>query len=231
MMGARYIFLFFMVLYSPVICYNKIYTIDYYMRGKNMLATLRMEIACILILVFIAFSQVDQKKNHSKEGTGLGLSISRDFIHLMGGELSVASVYGEGNEFFFTIYQKKAACDAVSLDEKTRVIESVVFTAEAARVLLVDDNAINIKVESKLLADSRVRIDTAGSGVAALEPVKSNTYNIIFMDYMMPYMDGVETAEKIRAYALEEMGVERAEYYRNVPIIALTGDNLEKSES
>lgn len=177
--------------------------------------------------LFQAFSQVDAKKNHSKEGTGLGLSISADFVHMMGGQLDVASEYGKGSEFFFTIYQgipaTKEACETL----KKPVWVSDNFTAPEARILIVDDTEINLMITESILEPLQMQIDTAESGMKALEMVQNNRYHAIFMDYMMPYMDGVETTEKVRKLAESAAASgkeELAEYYRTVPIIALTGD-------
>lgn len=174
--------------------------------------------------LFEAFSQVDKKKNHKIEGTGLGLTISRDLVHLMGGELSVTSQYGCGSEFFFSIYQKRASEDVKSLDERKRELSTTAFDAKGAKILVVDDTAINIKIAKIMLEEIGAVVEAAGSGSAAVEMVRNNTYKIIFMDYMMPYMDGAETTQKIRALSENETNKETSEYYKNVPIIALTGD-------
>ncbi|MGN0169029.1 MAG: histidine kinase N-terminal 7TM domain-containing protein [Acetatifactor sp.] len=180
-----------------------------------------------------AFTQVDVKKNHSKEGTGLGLSISRDFISLMGGQLEVTSEYGKGSEFYFTISQGVAAGIDVTTGSgvgKQAWQEEEQFEAPDARVLIVDDTEINLMITEELLSPLGMSIDTANSGEKALELVKKNRYDVIFMDYMMPYMDGVQTTEKIRGFALEygATGKEaEAEYFKSVPIITLSGDNSE----
>ncbi|MGN0247404.1 MAG: ATP-binding protein [Lachnospiraceae bacterium] len=174
--------------------------------------------------LFEAFSQVDKKKNHKIEGTGLGLTISRDLVHLMGGELSVTSQYGCGSEFFFSIYQKRASEDVKSLDERKRELSTTAFDAKGAKILVVDDTAINIKIAKIMLEEIGAVVEAAGSGSAAVEMARNNTYKIIFMDYMMPYMDGAETTQKIRALSENETNKETSEYYKNVPIIALTGD-------
>lgn len=183
-----------------------------------------------------AFTQVDTKKNHSKEGTGLGLSISRDFISMMGGRLEVASEYGKGSEFYFSIWQGVAAgigdSNTSGVTKQAWQTEEE-FTAEGARVLIVDDTEINLMVEEELLKPLHMTIDTASSGKKALEMVKQNKYHIIFMDYMMPYMDGVTTTEKIRSLVLEahEEGDEDKElYYKTVPIVVLSGDNSDSAK-
>lgn len=180
--------------------------------------------------LFTAFSQVDQKKNYGKEGTGLGLSISKDFVRLMGGELCVASEYGDGAEFFFTIYQKKARDGAKSLNDKANELLDKKFTAPDARILFVDDTAMNLTVATNMVKDFGMVVDTANSGKRALELLKENSYDIVFMDYMMPEMDGVETAKEIRAYATVEKNRILSQYYKSMPIVALTADTLDETK-
>ena len=183
-----------------------------------------------------AFTQVDTKKNHGKEGTGLGLSISRDFISLMGGQLSVTSEYGKGTEFYFTIWQGLASGMEVASGSgvhKQAWQEEEQFTAPKARVLLVDDTEINLMIAAELLAPLKMTVDTANSGEKALQLVQENRYDLIFMDYMMPYMNGVETTEKIRKLAQEYHAAgerEKGDYLRSVPIVALSGDSSEKTK-
>lgn len=183
-----------------------------------------------------AFTQVNTKLNHGKEGTGLGLSISRNFISLMGGQLEVTSDYGQGSEFYFSIWQKVA--DGVGQESASGVTKQAwqseeEFTASGARVLVVDDNDINLMIMEELLEPVKMTVDTAHSGVEALELVRKNHYHTIFMDYMMPYMDGVEATEKIRNLARTEEGSEEDEnavYFRTVPIIALSGDTSDQTK-
>ena len=177
-----------------------------------------------------AFSQVDTKRNHSKEGTGLGLSISRDFISLMGGQLQVESTYGKGSEFYFTINQGKAdahdencRCDKCTWKQQE-------FTAKSARVLIVDDTNLNLMIASELLQPIGMTIDTASSGEKAIELIQENCYQLVFMDYMMPGMDGVEATDRIRKLASKETNALKAEYYESLPIIALSGDISERTQ-
>lgn len=177
-----------------------------------------------------AFTQVDTKKNHSKEGTGLGLSISRDFISMMGGQLCVQSEYGKGSEFYFSIWQGVASgieVTSASGVSKQAWQEEEQFTAPGARILIVDDTPLNLMITEELLAPIGMTVDTASSGEKAIELVGKNEYHAIFMDYMMPYMDGVEATTKIRAMAVGQTNESRADYFRSVPIIALSGDDSE----
>lgn len=166
-----------------------------------------------------AFTQVDIKKNHSKEGTGLGLSISRDFIKMMGGQLCVESTYGKGSEFYFTIWQGIASGIGTASSGVTKQAwqEDALFTAPKAKVLVVDDTELNLIVTKELLAPVELSVDTAESGENALQLIQQNHYDVVFMDYMMPYMDGVETTKRIRAM--------EGDLFKTVPVIALTGDD------
>lgn len=174
-----------------------------------------------------AFTQVDTKKNHNKEGTGLGLSISKDFIQMMGGQLEVASTYGEGTEFFFSIWQGIATSKELSgTNNKQAWKDDVNFTAPQAKILIVDDAELNLMVVEGLLKQHNINADMASSGEKAIELVKQNHYDMIFMDYMMPYMDGIEATGHIRALGETE---KEKEYYRSVPIIAFSGDDSDRT--
>ena len=164
-----------------------------------------------------AFTQVDTKKNHRKEGTGLGLSISRDFISMMGGQLEVTSTYGEGSEFFFSIYQGIA--ESIKQDgapvRAQAWQDSLEFIAREARVLIVDDTKLNRLIAKEMLEPVQMTVDEAASAKEAIEKVKDASYDIIFMDYMMPDMNGVEATKVLRSMGCKSV------------IIALTGDTSE----
>ena len=159
-----------------------------------------------------AFSQVDTKKNYGKEGTGLGISISKDFIALMGGRLMVESEYGKGTRFFFTISQKKVKEKREEKEDKTNVS----FNGE--KVLIVDDTEINLMVMEELLTPLNLSVTCTDCGEKALEIIDHESFSIIFMDYIMPGKNGIETTKDIR-----ERGIE-------TPIIALTGDTEEETK-
>lgn len=155
--------------------------------------------------LFASFQRLDQEKNRSVEGTGLGMSIVQRLLNMMGSELKVSSVYGSGSTFSFEIEQQvikaepiggfeqrfKAAASQQSPDTVSRI-------APNARILVVDDNETNLLVAKSLLKRTMVRLDTAVSGSKCIELLKNNSYNIVFLDHMMPEMDGIETLKKIR---------------------------------
>ncbi|MDY5774559.1 MAG: ATP-binding protein [Lachnospiraceae bacterium] len=156
-----------------------------------------------LTKIFEEFQQVDTKKNRKVEGTGLGLTISRRLVKLMKGNISVDSVYGEGSVFTIRVPQKIE--DARSITEvpmSSRDMlgkQELMFKAPDYKVLIVDDNVVNLKVARKLLDEYEFQIDEARCGSEAIRMVKDREYDMIFMDHMMPEMDGIEATRTIRA--------------------------------
>lgn len=180
--------------------------------------------------LFGAFEQVDTRKNRSKEGTGLGLAISRQLVGLMGGNIDVKSEYGRGSEFYFTVRQKLRSEETVGESWENAVAPEEdapedyrEFTAPAARILIADDNEINREVAMLLLEPLQMQIDTAENGAEALEMIQRNKYHLVFMDHWMPEMNGVEATAAVRRL--------EGEYYRKLPIIALTADAMEESKN
>ncbi len=154
-----------------------------------------------LARIFEDFRQVDSKRNRTVEGTGLGLSIVRHLVELMGGSIDVESTYGKGTVFTITIPQK--ITDRRSISEvpdlpQAEIPVSDTFLAPDIKVLVVDDNMINRKVARGLLKCYAFDLTEAGSGPEAIELVRAGRYDIIFMDHMMPGMDGIETVDIIR---------------------------------
>ena len=164
--------------------------------------------------LFLAFERVDTKINAGKEGSGLGLAISKQYVNLMGGELEVKSTYGIGSEFYFTINQGVSITNNMNNNDE----KLMSFTAPEAKVLVVDDNKMNCKVAKGLLLKFGVQIDIADNGYDAIDMVSNNTYNLVFMDHMMPEMDGIETVKRIRSIGSEKT--------KNVIIIALTANAM-----
>lgn len=155
--------------------------------------------------LFTAFRRIDEEKNRYIEGTGLGLSIVKQLVDLMGGKITVNSVYTKGSTFIIEIPQQIVDDTEIGkLDmEKNhalnrRELYHQSFEAPDARILVVDDNASNLLVVTKLLRDTKVEIQTASSGEEALKKTLDTLYHVIFMDHMMPEMDGIECLHKIR---------------------------------
>ncbi len=151
--------------------------------------------------IFEDFRQVDSKRNRSAEGTGLGLAIVKHLVELMGGTIEVESTYGKGTMVTIMIPQK--IVDRCPISERPEVPqreEKVAdsFTAPGIKVLIVDDNVINRKVARGFLKNYDFDLTEAESGPEAIELVRGSRFDIIFMDHMMPGMDGIEAAEIIR---------------------------------
>lgn len=164
--------------------------------------------------LFKVFSQVDTKRNHKKGGSGLGLSISKNLIELMGGSIEFYSEYGKGTSFVFTVPQ----IISDKQDESENTAKEQYFKAPDAKVLVVDDNELNLEIAFELLKPLEMNIELAHSGKEAIECVKAKKYDIVFMDHMMPEMDGVETTRIIRKLD---------DYNSRVPIVALTADAVQ----
>ncbi len=174
--------------------------------------------------LFSAFERLDEKKNSGIQGTGLGLDISRQFVELMGDELKCESTYGEGSCFYFTLVQKIEKDESIGVftensDEENEGDEYVpTFTAPDARILVVDDNEMNLQVLKGLLKATRLQIDTALSGKECLKKLAEGHYELVLLDHMMPEMDGIETLKRIR-----EDGYE-------LPVFALTANAANSGE-
>ena len=161
-------------------------------------------------LLFNAFSQTDMHKNRSKEGTGLGLSITKSLVDMMGGFITLESVYGQGSVFHCVI--PRIPGDEALI--KQHGGDEFIISAPDAKILVVDDNTINLNVACGLLKLCKINPDTAVSGLEAIGLLHKNQYDIVFMDHMMPDMDGTEATRLIR-----EMGIK-------APIIALTANAI-----
>ena len=158
--------------------------------------------------LFEAFERIEEKKNRNIEGTGLGMAIAQSFLNMMDSKIQVESEYGKGSVFSFDLKQKvvnreplgdfDAAFKSYLSERKTY---QVPFMAPRARVLVVDDTEINLKVFVSLLSKTKMQIDTAESGDAGIALFKRNLYDVIFLDHMMPDKDGIETLQEMRACA------------------------------
>lgn len=155
--------------------------------------------------LFESFQRLDEKKNRNIEGTGLGMSITTNLLKLMGGELKVESEYQKGSDFTVLIPQKivedKPTGDFEQIRKKHESrskVRQAVFEAPSAKILVVDDNAMNLTVIKSLLKRTKVDITTAMSGKECLKLAAVTKYHIIFMDHMMPDMDGIETLHELK---------------------------------
>ncbi len=154
-----------------------------------------------LAKIFEDFRQVDSKRNRSAEGTGLGLAIVKHLVELMEGTIEIESTYGKGTTVTITIPQKIVDRRPISEMPQIPQAEQKItdsFTAPGVKVLIVDDNVINRKVARRFLKNYGFDLTEAESGPEAIELVRTVRYDIIFMDHMMPGMDGIEAADIIR---------------------------------
>ena len=172
--------------------------------------------------LFSKFERLDEDKNTTIEGTGLGLAITKNFVEMMGGTITVQSRYGEGTKFTVCLKQKivKDEAEKAKLMKNTNTVQAVDLSGK--KVLIVDDNNLNIRVCSKILAQYDLDITSVDSGFECIELIKNgNNFDIILMDDMMPKMTGSETLANLKKVFPEF----------NTPTIVLTANNIvEKRE-
>ena len=163
--------------------------------------------------IFDSFQRVDAKSNKHIEGTGLGLSITKRLAQAMGGSVSVISEYGKGSIFTVEVAHKKAEAPKTTKDEEAKA-----YDFSNKRILYVDDTKVNTLVFNGMLKETKAMCTFAFSGLEALEKLRDEEFDIIFLDYFMPEMDGIEVFHKIR-----EMGIE-------TPIVVLTADAVNNAK-
>ncbi len=164
--------------------------------------------------IFDVFKQIGHANMHQENGSGLGLSITKNLVQMMGGDITAASRYGEGSTFYVTL---PLTLSDIADGESAHQAE-VYISAPDARILVVDDNEINLAVISGLLQYYDITCDCVSSGKEALGKIAENPYDIVFMDHMMPGMDGVETTRRLR---------EKGCSPETLPIIALTANAID----
>ena len=166
--------------------------------------------------LFSRFDRLSVEKNFTIEGTGLGLAITKKLVELMGGKIVVQSVYGKGSKFTIIIDQKIVS-NEVQHQKETVESTSKVIDIKGARILLVDDNELNIKVATTLLKKYDLNIDSCTNGFDCIEKINSgNQYDLILLDDMMPRMSGKETLTKLKQIN-----------NFNIPVVALTANAIE----
>jgi len=154
--------------------------------------------------IYGEFKRFDLSRNRNVEGSGLGMNIVHSLLKLMGSDLKIESEYEKGTEFSFTIEQKITNKEPIGDYKKSiekmaaKEADSIKFKAPSAKILVVDDNIMNLKVFSKLISHVEAEITETDSGKKCLELLKDNRYDIIFLDHMMPEMDGIETLHHIK---------------------------------
>lgn len=175
--------------------------------------------------LFTKFERFDLKRNRSVEGTGLGLPITKNLLDAMGGTITVQSVYGEGSTFTATIAQEIADEEQVGdyrekykkqLLSETSYHET--FHAENARILVVDDNEVNLKIVEGLARNTGIQIDTTTSAKQGLAMIRKQEYHLLLIDHLMPEMDGLIMLQKIK-------GMDGGKY-KHIPAIAITANAL-----
>ena len=169
--------------------------------------------------IFEKFERVFTETDQQIEGTGIGLSIVRDVLSRMNGTISVRSVYGVGSTFTAVIPQAPSEYGVYSSSSQPQIAFS-----DGVRVLLVDDNEVNLRVMERLLGHFGLSVDTASGGEAALTLIAQNRYTLCFLDHMMPVMDGIETLKRIRAY---EKTLGDADGSSPLPVVALTANAMQ----
>ncbi|MCQ2104988.1 MAG: ATP-binding protein [Fibrobacter sp.] len=155
--------------------------------------------------LFMTFQRLEEKRNRNIEGTGLGLNLTKHLVDLMNGVIRVESIYGKGSSFTVCIPQvvkKHTPMGDFNAKYKVYTEASEIvrdkFRASDANILVVDDVPMNLRVMRGLLKDTEIQIDEANNGMEALERIKRKHYDVIFLDHMMPVMDGIETLEVMK---------------------------------
>ncbi|MCR5154682.1 MAG: response regulator, partial [Lachnospiraceae bacterium] len=173
--------------------------------------------------IYIAFERFERARNRYVEGAGLGMNIAQSLLKMMGSKLEVQSVYGEGSTFSFDLEQK--VTDAVPVGEFSERIRNKAeeyeykpsFATPDAKYLVVDDNDANRRVFHGLLKFTGAEIEEVASGFECLDKAKEKKYDIIFLDHMMPGMDGIETLARMK-----ELGGELAS--KDTPVVIVTAN-------
>ena len=173
--------------------------------------------------LFSSFQRLDETKNRNIEGTGLGLNITRQLVEMMGGKINVESEYGKGSVFTVKVLQEVVDDTPIgNYNERLKESQGVKeefkakLIAPDAKILIVDDNEMNLSVITELMSDTKIKTKVALSGKQCIEMLRDESFDMIFLDQMMPEMSGVQTLEAIRKEHLAD----------DTPVIALTADAI-----
>ncbi len=154
--------------------------------------------------LFDYYERIDENRNHFVEGTGLGLTITKNLVEMMGGTLTANSIYGKGSSFLVRVNQRvidgtpMGAIEEVRKLRTDQKVEEELFIAPEAKILVVDDNMINLTIMKELLKRTEIQVELASSGELCLNMIRQKEYDIIFLDHMMPVMDGIETLKRMK---------------------------------
>lgn len=162
-------------------------------------------------VIFEAFERADLVQNLSVQGVGLGLTIAKSFVDLMGGKIEFDSVEGEGSSFTVRVPQKEADINS------QKEVETFDFTGK--KILVCDDNLINLKVFKKLLGSVNAEVVAVNSGIETLATLQREQFDLVYLDYQMPKMNGEECLRSIREFGID------------VPVIMLTAETMENMSS
>ncbi len=174
--------------------------------------------------LFGSYERLDTVKNHFVEGTGLGLTITKSLVERMDGILSVNSIYGKGSSFLIRISQRivdetpMGDIEEVRKERSAKKAQEGLFMAPEAQILVVDDNLTNLTIIRELLKRTKVKVELTTKGETCLDMIKRKKYDIIFLDHMMPEMDGIETLHRMK-----EMKDNKSE---QAAVIALTANAI-----
>lgn len=174
--------------------------------------------------LFKSFSQFNSKNPYANQGVGIGLTVAKYYSNKMHGDITFESEYGEGSVFTCTVIQEIADEAPVSIGDNLgkNIHRQIVFKAPTASVLVVDDSIVNLNVAMGLLKAYDICPDTAEGGYEALKLVDKKKYDLIFMDHMMPDIDGIETMKRIR---------DKGAWCEKVPIVALTANVTDEARN
>lgn len=174
--------------------------------------------------IFTSFSQFNSKNPYANQGVGIGLVVAKYYSNQMHGDITFESKYGEGSTFYCTVIQEIVDESPIGAKDSIgpNVHKHIVFKAPRVSVLVVDDSMVNLNVAKGLLKEYDIDADLAEGGYDALKIINKKKYDLIFMDHMMPDIDGIETMKRIR---------EKGDWCEKVPVVALTANVTDEARA